>query len=215
MAIVFHSASGSPYAWRVALSLEHKRLPYETTMHSFDSGELKTPEYLAINPRGKVPAIVDDGFAIWESAAIVEYLDQAYPDSGAPLFPRDAREAATVRRLVREADQYVQPPMERLVDHILFTREADRDPAAIAAARDELAEELARWEAISTEWLAGTEGPTAADYALYPMLALVRRLETRFGGFALMRDLGPRLGAFMRRVEALPYYGVTYPPHWR
>ena len=79
MAITFYWGSGSPPSWRVALALEHKTLPYESRLLSFSGGEHKSKEFLAVNPRGKVPAIVDDGFALWESSAIVEYLDQRYP----------------------------------------------------------------------------------------------------------------------------------------
>jgi glutathione S-transferase len=93
--IAFYYGSGSPYAWRVWLALEQKRIPYELKLQSFSSGDLKTPEYLAINPRGRVPAIRDDGFALFESVAIMEYLDEAY-DSGVPLYPGDAKRRATM-----------------------------------------------------------------------------------------------------------------------
>src|SRR3954462_4236936 len=55
MALVFHGASGSPYAWRVWLALEHKRIPYELRTLSFDKGDLKAAEFRALNPRGRVP----------------------------------------------------------------------------------------------------------------------------------------------------------------
>jgi glutathione S-transferase len=213
MAITFHSASGSPYAWRVWLALEHKKLPYELRVLSFDKGDLKTPEFLAINPRGRVPALVEDGFAIYESAAIVEYLDHAHHEL--PLFPADVRAGATARRMIREVDEYVAHPVEELVDEVLFKKEPERDAAATAAARDKLAAELARWEAMLTgEWLVGSH-VSAADHALYPLIALVQRMETRFGGFSLMSELGSRTRAWMKRIETLPYFQATYPPHWK
>ena len=214
MAIVLHAASGSPYAWRVWLALEQKALPYEIRMRSLKSGELQQPEFLALNPRGLIPVLVDDDFVLYESAAIVEYLDQAYPESGRPLFPRDARGAGTARRIVREADQYVQPPMERIVGQLLYTPAESRDGRVLEAAARELQVELGRWVVGGGEWLAAQE-PGAADYALYPMLALLRRLETRFGGFTLMATLSEPLQRWMERVEALPWFDATYPPHWR
>ena len=85
MALTFYCGSGSPYAWKVWLALEHKAIPYELKVLSFDKGDTKATEFRAINPRGKVPTVVDNGFAIWESGPIVEYLDEAYPQR--PLLP--------------------------------------------------------------------------------------------------------------------------------
>jgi len=64
MALTFYYASGSPYAWRVWLALEHKGVPYELKILSFDAGDLKMPEFRVLNPRQKVPVIVDDGFTL-------------------------------------------------------------------------------------------------------------------------------------------------------
>ena len=79
--------SGSPFAWRVHLVLEEKGLPYESVLLTASKGELKTPEHLARSPRGKVPALEDDGVTLWESTAIVEYLEERYPTP--PLLPGD------------------------------------------------------------------------------------------------------------------------------
>ena len=97
MPLMFYYGSGSPYAWRVWLALEHKGIAYEQRVMSFSVGDLRKPEFLAINRRGRVPAIDDDGFALFESVAIVEYLDEKY--GGPRLFPGDARSRALVRRL--------------------------------------------------------------------------------------------------------------------
>ena len=69
--ITFYYGSGSPPAWRVWLALEHKKIAYDFKLMSFSAGDLKTPDYLAKNPRGQVPLIIDGDFALWESNAIV------------------------------------------------------------------------------------------------------------------------------------------------
>src|SRR6516165_6919227 len=120
MALTFYYASGSPYAWRVWLALEHKGIPYEWKLLSFDAGDLKTPEFRALNPRQKVPVIVDDGFALAESAAIVEYLEDKQP-SAPRLFSADLRERAQQRRMIREIDGYFATPLEELAEAVLFT----------------------------------------------------------------------------------------------
>src|SRR6266849_445939 len=120
MALAFYYASGSPYAWRVWLALEHKGIPYALKTMSFDCGDLERPEFIALNPRHLVPVFVDDGFALYESAAIVEYIEDRWP--GEPrLFSANLRRRAVQRRMVREADQYFAAAMERLAEAVLFT----------------------------------------------------------------------------------------------
>lgn len=214
MSVTFYYASGSPYAWRVWLALEHKQIPYELRLLSFSAGDLKTPEFTALNPRARVPVIVDEGFALYESAAIVEYLEERYPRSGQPLFPEDMRERAVVRRLIREADEYVAHPMEGLVGEILFKPREEWIATTIQASRAALVAELDYFErAIGDAFLAATAG--AADFTLYPLLALSLRLERFMRDLDLGCALGPKLSAWMRRVENLPYFAKTYPPHWK
>ena len=113
MSVRFYYGSGSPYAWRVWLALEHKGIPYHRKTLSFDAGDLKTAEFGALNPRRRVPVLVDDDFALAESAAIVEYIEERWP-SGPALFARDPRQRAIQRRMVREADDYLADLGQRL-----------------------------------------------------------------------------------------------------
>ena len=142
MSLTFHYASGSPFAWKVWLALEHKGVPYALKTLSFDAGDLKTPAFLALNPRHRVPVLVDDGFALYESAAIVEYVEEGWPDAPR-LFSADLRERAVQRRLNPRGRQYVVEPLERLVTAVLFTNPEERKPETIARACGALREELA------------------------------------------------------------------------
>jgi glutathione S-transferase len=214
LALTFYYGAGSPYAWRVWLALEHKAIPYERKVLSFADGDLKKPEYLAINPRGKVPAIVDGEFRLHESAAIVEYLDDAHPDSGKRLFPDAVHDRALVRQLVCEADNYFVPPMNRLLQRVLFAKREEWDPERIAAARDEVAVELARWAVPpDADYLAGPL--SAADFTLYPMIAISLRCEKRKPDLALRERISAPILAWMARVEALPFFEKTFPPNWK
>lgn len=214
MPLAFYYGSGSPYAWRVWLGLEHKRIAYELKTLSFSAGDLKTPEYAAINPRRRVPAIVDDGFALYESVAILEYLDERFA-SEPRLYPGDARRRAIVRRKVQEADQYFAVAMERVVDQVLFTPQERWDEGAIAAARAVLADELGRWESqVAGDFLAG-DAPTAADFTLYPLIALTQRMQRRKPDLDVAAMVGPALAGWMQRIEALPCVQATWPPHWK
>lgn len=214
MALTFYYGAGSPYAWRVWFALEHKAIPYDRKVLSFTDGDLKKPEYLALNPRGKVPTIVDGDLRLHESAAILEYLDDAYPDSGERLFPGGARERALVRRLVCEADNYFVAPMNRLLQRVLFAKREEWDAARIAAARDEVAAELARRsEPAAGGYLAGPL--SAADFTLYPMIAISLRCEKRKPDLGLRERIPAPLLAWMARIEALRFFASTYPPNWK
>lgn len=215
MALVFHYGSGSPFAWRVWLALEHKGVPYEARRVRFDKDGTKGPAFLAVNPRGRVPAIEHDGMALRESAVILEYLEDRFPTP--PLLPGDARGRARVRLLAREADEYLYPALRRILGQTLFAPGGGGagDPAEIAAGREATGAECARLEGeVAGTFLAGEE-PTLADFTLYPHLRLLRRLGERMPEHAADDLIGPRLAAWMGRVEALPYFERTLPPHWR
>jgi glutathione S-transferase len=105
MALDFYHGHGSPFSWRVWLALEHKAVPYNLKVLSFQDNDTTKPGFVALNPRHTVPTIVDEGYSLWESMAILEYLDERFP-AGAKLYPGDAKARARVRRLIREAEEY-------------------------------------------------------------------------------------------------------------
>jgi glutathione S-transferase len=202
VAVILYYGSGSPYAWRAWLALEHKGVPHQLRTMSFAAGDLKTSEYLTLNPRRRVPVLVDDGFVLYESAAIVEYIEEKWP-APPPLFATDVRKRALQRRMVREADQYLASIIERV---------AAGDGAE--EARGDLQQELTYWEsAIAGDYFSG--GLSAVDFTLYPFLALVLRISSRKPDFAEADLIGPRLSAWLDRMRALPLVQKTWPPHWR
>jgi glutathione S-transferase len=213
MALLLYYGSGSPFAWRVHLALHHKQVPFQLKLLSFSSGDLKKPEFERLNPRRKVPVIEDEGFALYESAAILEYLDERFP-SGPSLFPGDVRGRALVRRLIREVDGYYYEPHERIFEQLFMTPPERRDAQLIESAKALCTEELAFYErALRGEFLAGEL--SAADFTLYPMVATIARYEKKQPDLGLSQAIGPKLSSWMKRIESLPYFGKTYPPHWR
>lgn len=213
MSLVLHAASGSPYAWRVWLALEYKAVPYELRLHALSAGDTLAPAFLALNPRHKVPVLVDGDYVLHESAAILEYLDERFP-AAAPLFPGNLRVRATVRRLVREIDEYLGPASRRLVHDAWFQEQEGRTEDSVG---DDLAQchaELRYFDGLVGDgFLAGPL--SAADFSLYPRVALLQRLERGIPRLDCARAIPPDLRRWMGRMERLPFFPRAYPPHWK
>jgi glutathione S-transferase len=212
MIVTLYSMSGSPYAWRAWLALVHKGVQFTHQVMSYDAGDFKSAEFRKLTPRKRVPVLVDDEFALYESAAIVEYVEERWPQPS--LFSADLRQRAVERRLIREADSYFAERMERLVEAVLFTPDAERDSARIADVCSRLKSEYALWETLVTgDYLSGAL--SAADYALYPLTALVARMASRNPTLIPADLAGPKVTAWMRRMQTLPIVQATWPPHWK
>jgi glutathione S-transferase len=211
--------SGSPFAWRVMLALEIKKIPYASHQIEFSKKQHKAPEFLALNPRGKVPTIKDGDFALSESLAILAYLDRKVPEP--PLFGRTAEESGLVWKAINESVNYLDPPAIRIVGPLFFNK-TDEKADDMRAALKELHAELRLLETTLAKqrWIAGGE-ISAADCVVFPAIESILRAAGKDAAKAF--DLGivplertyPALAAWRERVRALPGYERTYPPHWR
>jgi glutathione S-transferase len=215
MALTFYHGHGSPFSWRVWLALEVKKIPYELKLLSFSDGDTKKPEFVAINPRHQVPTIVDDGFTLWESGAILEYLDERFA-SGAKLFPGDAQRRARVRRLSREAEAYLHGEgVDPIVDELFWKGDAAPDPKRLEEKRQRVSDELQYMaRELRGDYLDGAE-ITAADLVLYPSVAYVKRITARKPEVKLTELIPPALAAWAKRIESHPWFEQTFPPHWK
>ena len=210
--------SGSPFAWRVLLTLEVKGLSYESRLIQFSRGDHRSPEHLALNPRGKVPVLRDGDYVLSESLAIMAYLDRKYPEP--PIFGGSAEETGLVWKAISEFQSYVGPLVDRVVVPAFGIRPID--VADLQAAAGELHGELGRLEeAASTRgWLA-LERLSAADLAVYPLVEALLRAAGKEAvrplglGFLPLAESYPALEDWRQRIAALPGYARTYPPHWR
>ncbi len=221
MSITVYWGSGSPFAWSVLLALEVKGLNYESKLLQMSQGEHKTPEFLAINPRGKVPVLVDGETVISESLAILTWLEASYPEPS--LFGRGAAEKTAVMQAVSALISYVEPPIMTISRTTFFKPWDAAGQADISAAVALALPELQRLDADlgKTAWLAGN-ALSAADLRLFPLLQLLWRATLgadRKGGLPVMHELDrphfPAIDRWARQIEELPGYNRTYPPHWR
>ena len=219
MAIEVYWGSGSAFAWRVLLALEFKRLPYVSHLLQFSKQEHKSPQMLALNPRGRVPVLKDGSYVCFESLAILYYLDLKYPQP--PIFGRTPEEAGTIMRVICEYQAYIEPHLTQIVDTILFGG-AELDGDEITTAMHAVASEARTIEGrlSKSDWIVGDDC-SAVDMVIFPGIQLLRRALEKPQAAALSSRFMPvevnypALGRWLGRVAALPGYERTYPPHWR
>lgn len=219
MALELFWGSGSPYSWRVMLVLEHKRLQYVSHLLEFSRQEQKSPHMLKLNFRGQVPVLKDGDYVCFESLAILYYLDLKYPEP--PIFGRTPEEAGVIMRVICEFQAYVEPHIMK-VTHAVFAggpgvRREDTTQAIQTVGNEARSIE---GRLSKSDWIVG-ETVSAADFVIFPSIQLLLRalhrkeaadLRSRF----LPMDANyPALARWIARMEALPGYERTYPPHWR
>ena len=116
--------------------------------------------------------------------------------------------------MVQEADLYFAGPLERLVDAAWHTPREYRLKDHIAAAYAEIGKELAVWETtIAGDYLSGAL--SAIDFALYPQVALALRISKRTPDLMPAELIGPKMTAWVRRMDELPCVRKTWPPLWK
>jgi glutathione S-transferase len=219
MGMTLYWGSGSPFSWRVLLALEHKRLAYESALLHFDKQEHQSPHMLRLNPRGRLPVLKDGDYVVFESVAILYYLESKYPSP--PIFGTSPEEAGVIMRVICEFQAYAEPALLQIVDGI-FSGEPARAGGATTDAMHVVAREARTLEGrLSRErWIVGANY-SAADMVVYPWLLLLLRALGRSAAaelgarFLPIERNYPALARWIERIEALPNVARTHPPHWR
>jgi glutathione S-transferase len=203
----------------VLLALEHKRLPYTSHLLQFSKQEHKSPQMLALNPRGRVPVLRDGDYVCFESLAILYYLDLKYPQP--PIFGRTPEEAGTIMRVICEYQAYIEPKLATITRGVFYDQ-ADLTGDEITSAMHAVANEARTIEGrlSKSDWVVG-ESFSAVDMVIFPGIQLLKRALERpearelSSRFMPVEVNYPALGRWLGRVAALPGYERTYPPHWR
>ena len=212
--ITFYYLSGSPFSWRIWLALEHMHLKFDLVVLSRDAGDLRTEDYLALNPHGKAPTIVHNGFTLYEANAIGEYLHDTFSTKTMALWPADTQDKSIGRQMLSEIDSYIYPHTRKLVEELLLRSNGCSDTQIVNLALRNLNAELPRLaKMISTPFLLGKE-PSLADFALFPLIAILERLQKRFPDYFSTEIIPAPLKTWRLSIMSLPYFEKTLPPHW-
>ena len=165
-----YGAIASPYVARVVMYAKLKGV--ELPLSEAPGGNIKSPEYLALNPIGKMPTLDVDGQGLGESTIICEYLDDAYPAK--PGLPADPLDKARSRLIARIVDLYIATHVGPLFRNM---NPAKRDDAAVETASKEIAKTYGYAEhAMGAGPFCVGATPTLGDCALGTSTAMLKKI---------------------------------------
>ncbi|XP_034401750.1 glutathione S-transferase A-like [Cyclopterus lumpus] len=202
--------SGSPPCWRVMIALEEKNLQgYNQKLLSFEKGEHKSPEVLAMNPRGQLPAFKHKAYVLNESNAACIYLANQFQSQGTQLIPDCPAEQAMMYQRMFEGLTLNQ----KMADVIYYTwkvPEGERHDSAVKRNKEALIAELKLWEGYLNKgpgsFLAGNKF-SLADVVVYPSIAYLFR-------FQLCGERYPNLAAYYNSLKDRASIKASWPPTW-
>jgi maleylacetoacetate isomerase len=194
----------SSAAYRVRIAANLKGIRYRPQFVHLLKGEQRLPAYRTLNPQGLVPVLVDET-ALTQSLAIIEYLEEAYPEP--PLLPKALKDRAYVRALAAIIACDIHPLNNlRVISYLKETLNQD-EKACLAWIQHWIQEGLAAFE----EHLDRTQGrfcfgdrPTLADVCLVPQVYNARRFGCDLDNF-------PRIQAIDQHCLALPAFQQAAP----
>ena len=186
---------------KVRIVLLEKGLEFERINIDLSKREQKSPEYLQIHPFGQIPALDDEGFIVYDSTIINEYLEDEYPYPA--LMPKDSESRARVRMLEDFRDTHFNPFFVHIISE-MRKPEGERDSARIDTAKAEITKVFDRLEKELTgkQYLVGAF--SLADAAFMSNIELLDR-------FSIAVDAGkyPNTVAWIARLKARPSFAAS------
>jgi len=197
MTIKLYDFGPSPNCQRVEIALHEKGLSYDIEPIDLRKREQKKPEFLKLNPYGKVPVIVDGEKVLFESCIINEYLDEQYPTP--PLMPKDPYKRARIRVLTDYGLNYIHSQYWAIRGELYVKKEdGERDWKLIEETTQQLRDLL--------QYLENALGDKAYFMGEFTLLdiALVPRF-LRMESFGVLPATSiPRLGTWLQRMKERP-----------
>jgi len=178
----------SPNTWKVRAAAHQLGLPLELALVDLTKGAQKKPEYLALNPTGRTPTLIDGDFKLWESAAILQYLGSK---TRSPLWPEDAKARADIMRWQSWHLQHWSRGIngfifENLVKGIL--KMGDPDPKALAQAGELFHQDASVLDKhLERHAYLVNDALTLADFTVVAPLFLAERARVPLEAFGNLR----------------------------
>ena len=196
----------SPNTWKVRAVAAHLGIPLDMEFVDLTKGASRTPEFLAINPTGRTPTLVDGDFKLGESCAIMQYIASQKPNS---LWPDNARTRADIMRwqswhLAHWGKEACEPLLfENLVKQLLNI--GTPDAAAVAKATESFHKEAKVLDAhlAKQPYLAGKD-ITLADFSVAAPLFYADRARIPLGNYKHVQE-------WFGRIAAMPAWRETTP----
>jgi glutathione S-transferase len=181
---------------RVRWTLQELGVPFQAVTVNLPKGEHRRPEFLAINPAGKIPVLVDGDLVLTESVAIVRYLGEKYPEKG--FLPTDRAERGQCDQWLLFAATELEQPLWRIARHTSLYPEAERLPADVTIAKREFKE----MAAVLDEHMRDREF-VVGDHVSIADFVVAYTLD--WGDEAGLLDDFPQLAAYVKRMYARPH----------
>lgn len=186
---------------KVRIALIEKGLEFERINIDLSKREQKSPDYLKIHPFGLIPALDDEGFIVYDSTIINEYLEDEYPYP--PLMPKDSEGRARARMMEDFRDTHFNPYFVHLMQE-MRKAEGERDGARINNAKSEIARAFERTEKELNghDYLAGSF--SLADVAFMSNVDLLDRFSITVDGSKC-----PHTVAWIARLKSRPSFAAS------
>jgi glutathione S-transferase len=201
-----YNAGLSPNSLRVRAVAEELGTKLEIIDVDLRKGENKSASYLAMNPNGKVPVLVDGDLVLWESRAINAYLASLHPERG--LYPDDPKKRAIIDQWSYWQAIHLSPAVQRVVFERFLKPMfgmGDTDEKAIEGPLKEIDQLLPMLDAnlVGKEWVAGDL--SLADFAMASTFVYRKGARIPF-------ENAPNVAAWMGRMEARPSWQAAIAP---
>ncbi|MGZ8966221.1 glutathione S-transferase family protein [Methylomagnum sp.] len=205
MKLYYHPAS--PFARKVSIAAILLGVELEAELVDLFVGAGQAPEFLKLNPHGKVPTLVDGDFVLWESNAILQYLGASQAET--PLYPKDVKIRADIARWqFWEASAWAPACMVYVYENVLkpMLGRGEPDPEELRKGEEKFHRfaKVLDGHLAERDWLVG-DGLTLAD------IAVASSLMYAVSGKYPLEDYA-NITRWFKQVEALPAWAATAPP---